>query len=134
MRLLLLLLLPGVLHAQEFDFYARGPYRAQVPRPEAVLGYRIGTQQTMYYQQQTVLDRMMAAAPDRVRSEVIGRTAEGKVMRLLIISAPENLARLDEIRANLARLADPRRTTAAEARDLAERTPVTVLLTHSVHG
>ena len=55
-------------------------------------------------------------------------------MRLLIISAPENLARLDEIRDNLARLADPRRTTVADARALAERTPVTVLLTHSVHG
>lgn len=135
MRLLFgLLLVPSLLHAQEFDFYARGPYRPQVPRPETVLGYRIGSQQTMYHQQQAVLDRMMEAAPDRVRSEVMGRTAEGKVMRLLIISAPENLARLDQIRANLARLADPRRTTAAEARALAEETPVTVLLTHSVHG
>lgn len=131
---LALLLLPAVASAQEFDFYARGPYRPQVPRPEAVLGYRIGSQQTMYHQQQAVLDRMIEAAPDRVRTEVIGRTAEGKVMRLLIISAPENLARLDEIRANLGRLADPRRTTAADARALAGRTPVTVLLTHSVHG
>ncbi len=134
MRLLLLLLLPGVLHAQEFDFYARGPYRPQVPRPDAVLGYRIGSQHTMYHQQQQVLDRMIEAAPDRVRTEMMGRTAEGKVMRLLILSAPENLARLEEIRANLTRLADPRRTSAADARTLAERTPVTVLLTHSVHG
>jgi hypothetical protein len=55
-------------------------------------------------------------------------------MRLLIITAPENLARLEEIRTDLAKLADPRRTTAAEARVIAERTPVTVLLTHSVHG
>ncbi len=135
MRLLTtMLLLPTLLSAQEFDFYARGPYRAAVPRPEALNGYPAGTQHTMYHQQQQAFDRMMAAAPDRVRSEVIGRTVEGKVMRLLIISAPENLARLDEIRDNLARLADPRRTTAAEARALAERTPVTVLLTHSVHG
>ncbi len=131
---LLLLLLPAALGAQGFDFYARGPYRASVPRPDSLLGYAIGSQHTMYHQQQQVLDRMIAAAPDRVRTEVIGRTAEGKVMRLLIISAPENLARLEEIRASLSRLADPRRTSAAEARDLAERTPVTVLLTHSVHG
>ncbi len=135
MRLLIaLLLLPSLLHAQDFDFYARGPYRAAVPRPETVLGYRIGAQQTMYHQQQQVLDQMIAAAPDRVRTEVFGRTAEGKVMRLLIISAPENLARLDEIRGALARLADPRRTSPAEARALAEATPATVLLTHSVHG
>lgn len=125
---------PSLLLAQEFDFYSRGPYRSQVPRPEALLGYPVGSQQTMYHQQQQVLDRMIEAAPDRVRTEIIGRTAEGKVMRLLIISAPENLARLTEIRANLSKLADPRQSTAEQARALADRTPVTVLLTHSVHG
>jgi hypothetical protein len=88
----------------------------------------------MYHQQQQVLDQLIAAAPDRVRTEVIGKTAEGKTMRLLIISAPENLSRLEEIRADLARVADPRRTSPAEARAIAERTPVTALLTHSVHG
>ncbi len=129
----LLLLTPGLLSAQEFDFYSRGPYRTQVPRPESLLGYRIGSQHTMYHQQQQVFDKLIEGS-DRVRTEVIGKTAEGKVMRLLIISAPENIARLDEIRANLARLADPRKTSASEARSLAERTPVTVLLTHSVHG
>ncbi|MBL8976813.1 MAG: hypothetical protein JNM53_00190, partial [Gemmatimonadetes bacterium] len=135
MRLLAALLLaPSLLTAQGFDFYARGPYRPAVPRPDSLLGYAVGSQHTMYHQQQQVLDRMIAAAPDRVRTEVMGRTAEGKVMRLLVISAPENLARLEEIRNNLSRLADPRRTTAAEARALADRTPVTVLLTHSVHG
>ncbi len=130
----LLLLLPSLLAAQEFDFHDRGPYRPAVPRPDSLLGFPLGRQHTMYYQQQAVLDRMLAAAPDRARSEVIGRTAEGKVMRLLIISAPENIARLEEIRADLSRLADPRRTSPQEARAIAERTPVTALLTHSVHG
>ncbi|MBK8004437.1 MAG: hypothetical protein IPK12_11010 [Gemmatimonadetes bacterium] len=135
LRLLaLLLVVPAVLPAQDFDFYDRGPYRAAVPRPESILGYRVGSQHTMYHQQQGVLDRLIAANPERVRTEVIGKTWEGKVMRLLIISSPENIARLDEIRANLAKLADPRATSAAEAQALAVRTPVTVLLTHSVHG
>ena len=135
MRLsVLAVLFPMVLHAQQFDFYARGPYRTGVPRPETVLGYRLGSRQTQYGQQQTVLDRLIEAAPDRVRTEEIGRTAEGRVMRLLIISAPENLARLDEIRRNLAQLADPLQTSAQSAAALAESTPVTVLLTHSVHG
>ncbi|MEO8138741.1 MAG: M14 family metallopeptidase [Gemmatimonadota bacterium] len=135
MRLLAtLLLLPTLLHAQDFDFYARGPYRQQVPHPDAILGYAVGSQQTMYYQQQQVLDRLIEAAPDRVRTEIIGKTAEGKVMRLLIISAPAKIARLDEIRGSLALLADPRKTSVDQARALAEKTPVTVLLTHSVHG
>lgn len=129
-----LLLVPTLLSAQDFDFYSRGPYRPNVPRPDSLLGYQLGSQHTMYHQQQQVLDRLIAANPDRVRTEVIGRTAEGKVMRLLIISSPKNIGRLDEIRANLDRLADPRRTSAAEAASLADATPVTVLLTHSVHG
>jgi len=136
-RLLAVLLscfLVAPLAAQQFDFYARGPYKSGVPRPETLLGYRVGSQQTMYHQQQQVLDQLIGAAPDRVRTEVIGRTAEGKVMRILIISAPENLARLDEIRANIAKLADPRVTSAAQAADLAQRTPAIVVLNHSVHG
>ena len=129
-----LCLAPSLLTAQEFDFYSRGPYRAAVPRPESLLGYRIGAQHTMYHQQQQALERMTQASSDRARSEVMGRTAEGKVMRLIIISAPENLARLDEIRAGLADLADPRRTTSSQAAVLADRLPAVVLLSHSVHG
>src|SRR5512145_857177 len=84
--------------AQQFDFYDRGPYRPAVPRPDSLLGQRLGLRHTMYHEQQQVFDRMIAAASERVRTEVIGRSTEGKVMRLLVISAPENLARLDSIR------------------------------------
>ncbi len=132
--LLLLSFVTSPLIAQEFDWYTRGPYRADVPRPEVLLGYDLGARHTMYHQQQQLLDRLIAAAPDRVRTEVIGTTQEGRVMRLLIISAPENLARIDQIRGDLAALADPRRTVAAEAQAIAERSPAIAMLSHSVHG
>ncbi|HVX88877.1 MAG TPA: M14 family zinc carboxypeptidase [Gemmatimonadales bacterium] len=125
---------PQRLGAQAFDWYRYAPYNAAVPRPDSLLGHPLGTRHTMYWEQQGVLDRMIAAAPDRVRTEVIGTTAEGKVMRLLIISSPENLRRLDAIRADLDRLADPRATSSAEARAIAARDPAVVLLTHSIHG
>jgi hypothetical protein len=129
------LLAPTMLAAQEpFDWYGRGPYRASVPRPDSVLGHVLGTRHTMYHEQQQVLDRLIAAAPERVRTEVIGTTAEGKVMRVLIISAPENLARLDQLRADLVTLADPRKTTAAQAAEIARRNPAVALLSHSIHG
>jgi hypothetical protein len=137
-RLLLAVLLsaclPVHLTAQAFDWYRYAPYNARVPRPDSLLGHAIGTRHTMYHEQQGVIDRLIAAAPDRVRTEVIGTTAEGKVMRLLIISAPENIARLDAIRADLDKLADPRATSSTEARAIAARTPAVVLLTHSIHG
>jgi hypothetical protein len=119
---------------QPFDFYGRGPYRAGVPRPSDVLGYGAGERHTQYAEQQAVLDRMIAAAPDRGRTEVIGTTEEGRVMRLLIVSAPENLARLEEIRADLGRLADAERTTPQEAAAIAARTPSAAFLSYSIHG
>ncbi len=138
-RLVLALLIvaasaPQRLGAQAFDWYRYAPYNAAVPRPDSLLGHPLGTRQTMFFEQQGVLDRLIAAAPDRVRTEVIGTTAEGKVMRLLIISSPEHIRRLDQIRADLDKLADPRTTSAAEARAMAARTPAVVLLTHSIHG
>lgn len=125
---------PLTLGAQAYDWYRYAPYNASVPRPDSILGHPLGTRHTMYHEQQAAFDRMIAAAPDRVRTEVIGTTAEGKVLRLLAISSAANIARLDQVRADLARLADPRTTSVTEARAIAARTPTVVLLSHSIHG
>ena len=55
-------------------------------------------------------------------------------MRALIISDPANLARLDQIRADMAALADPRKTTPARAAEIAAQDPVVALFQYSVHG
>ncbi len=121
--------------AQEtFSFFDRGPYREMVPRPDDILGYSAGDRQTQYAELQNVFDRMMAAAPNRVRFETIGTTEEGRLMRALIFSAPENIERLDQIRADVNLLADPRITTEAEAATIAARMPLVVMLSYSIHG
>jgi hypothetical protein len=120
--------------APAYDFYGSGPYRNAVPRPDSLLGHAIGTRHTMYHQQQAVLDAMVAAAPDRARFEVTGRTGEGKVMRILIISSPANIARLDAMRADLAALSDARSTDGAAARAIVARSPAVAMLSHSIHG
>ncbi len=119
---------------EEFSFFNRGPFRSAVPRPDDLLGYSAGAQQTQFAEQRAVLDALIAAASDRVRTEDLGVTEEGRVMRALIVSAPENIQRLDEIRADLARLADPRNTTPEEAAAIASRTPAAVILSFSIHG
>src|SRR2546429_3881971 len=132
--LLLLIILAAPVGAQEpFDFYARGPYRPAVPRPEAITGYMAGEQQTMYAVMQHYLDTLVATASDRLRIETWGRTAEYRPIRALIISDPANLAKLDQIRAGLAELADPRKTSAARAAEIA-RGPAVALFQYSVHG
>src|ERR1700752_638159 len=136
MRLLLLaLLLASPRAAQDqFDFYARGPYRPAVPRPEAITGYAAGDQHTMYAVMQRYLDTLVATAGDRVRIESWGRMTEYRPIRALIISDPANLAKLDQIRGGLAELADPRKTSAARAAAIAAQSPAVAVFQYSVHG
>ncbi|HXG96519.1 MAG TPA: M14 family zinc carboxypeptidase [Gemmatimonadales bacterium] len=139
MRPLLTLLVWGSLvsplAAQEpFDFYSRGPYRPAVPRPEAITGYAAGEQQTMYAVMQHYLDTLVATATDRVGIESWGRTTEYRPIRALIISDPANLARLDQIRAGIAELIDPRKTSPARAAAIAAQSPAVAVFNYSVHG
>ncbi|MDX6694023.1 MAG: hypothetical protein QOF02_1626 [Blastocatellia bacterium] len=135
---LLLLLCPSFTRAQRddsrFDFYARGPFREAVPRPSALLRYDVGEFHTNYSQMERALEKIAQAAPDRVRVMDIGETNEHRLMHLVAISAPENIARLDEIKRNIARLADPRSLAPAEAQRLMTNTPVVVWLNYTIHG
>ncbi|MBC7790322.1 MAG: hypothetical protein H7Z74_10285 [Anaerolineae bacterium] len=117
-----------------FSFYDRGPYRASVPRPESILGYDVGLMNTQFAAQERTLLAIAEAAKDRVRIEEIGSSYERRTMRLYIISAPENIARLDAIRADLDKIADPRGQSQAELNAIVARTPAVVWINESVHG
>lgn len=117
-----------------FTFYNHAPYRQQVPRPEAILGYDVGTWHTQYAWQEKVLLGIADAAKDRVHVEEIGRTNEKRTMRLFIVSSPENIARIAQIRADLDRLADPRGASQSELDAVAARTPAVLWFAGSVHG
>ncbi len=117
-----------------FSFYSRGPYRQGVPRPEATLGFAVGTRHTQYHLQERALLAIAEAARDRVRVEEIGVTNEMRTMRIYIVSSPENIARLDAIKADLDRIADPRGATQAQIDAAVARTPAVVWFSGSVHG
>jgi len=70
-----------------------------------------------------VIENIAAAAPSRVRVFDIGLTNEHRMMHVVAISSPENIARLEQIKANIARLADPRRTSVGDAAAIAQETP-----------
>ena len=117
-----------------FDLYSRGPYRSDVPRPESILGYELGTRETTYWEQERVVRAIADAATDRVKVFPYGKTVEGRPLRIVAISSPENMARIETIRANALRLADPRSLPAAEATELARTMPAIVWLNQNVHG
>ena len=108
---------------RNFSFTARGPYKPAVPTPASLLGYEIGAKNTQYSEQQRTLLAIAESARDRVRVEEIGTTPEGRRMRLFIISSPENIARIDAIRRDLDRIADPRGASQADIDAAVARTP-----------
>ncbi len=116
-----------------FDFYERGPYRADVPRPATLLGYEPGEFHTTYANYERFL-RALAAHTDRLQIRTLGQTPEHRPLYLLAVSAPENLAKLDAVQADVARLADPRTCSQAEADGIAAGSPMVVWLSYSIHG
>lgn len=117
-----------------FDFYQRGPYRENVPKPQSILRFDVGDHHTTYAQMEQVIDAIAKAAPDRVKIFDIGTTNEHRMQHIVAISSPENMARLDEIKAQNARLADPRNISAADAAKIAESNPSIAWMAYTIHG
>ena len=114
------------------DFLPGGTYDPGVQTPEAVLGYAVGTYHTDYSR----LERWIGALQrsDRVRVLRYGESIERRPLYLIVISSPQNLARLDEIKAGMHRLADPRVTGEAEAARLIQSLPAVAWLNHANDG
>ena len=69
-----------------------------------------------------------------VQVDTLGQTTQGRPFIVVTASAPQNMARLDEIRANQAKLADPRRLGEAELESLLRTQPAVVLIAHNIHS
>lgn len=102
------------------------PASATVPTPEKVLGYIAGAPDKLTYASTIhAYMRVVAEASPRVKVIPIGKTEEGREMIVVAVSDEANLARLDRLKAITAALADPRKTTDAEAEKLiAEGLPI----------
>ncbi|MBC7807070.1 MAG: hypothetical protein H7145_13075 [Akkermansiaceae bacterium] len=118
----------------QYDFYDRIPYRSGVPKPDALLGYPLGSWHTTYRDQERAVLSITGAAPDRTRVWEYGKSVEGRPLRIVAVSSPQNIARLDEIRTANLRLADGRNLSASEAERLVKSTPAIIWVNHCIHG
>lgn len=119
---------------EKFDFYRRGEYRPEVPRPQTVLRFDVGDFHTTYAQMENVINQIAKAAPDRVRVFDIGETNEHRMQHVIAISAPENINRLDEIKANNQKLTDSRTLSATQANQIAQNNPAIAWMAYTIHG
>ena len=129
-----LALLAAPAAAQPRELFAGADYDPAIPAPEAVIGHRIGDRLTPAGDIRRYFLALRDAAPTRVVVGDYGKSWEGRALPWAAIGSPENIARLDEIRATSLALSDPRRTSAVQARTLIARQPVIVWLGYGVHG
>ncbi|MEY4635273.1 MAG: hypothetical protein RJA55_1071 [Acidobacteriota bacterium] len=114
---------------------AQAPATTGIQSPEAAFGFRMGADRELV--DWAGLEKYfatVAAASDRVEIVDAGPSTEGRRLIAAVVSAPENIARLEEIRTRARWLADPRTIEEPAAMALAARQPVIVALGMSIHA
>jgi hypothetical protein len=76
----------------------------------------------------------LAASSARVEFDRLGETEEGRNLALIKVGSEENLARLDEIKAAMNALADPRATSELEASRIIAETPAVYAFYAGLHS
>ena len=100
------------------------PKKAGVPSPKDVLGYHIGTEKKLTYvaDQQRYFRALEKAMPGRFKTEVVGKTEEGRDIMVAYVSSDANIKNLEINRQNTRKLADPRGLTEAQVQQLIANT------------
>src|SRR5579872_1731807 len=89
---------------------------AAVPTPESHFGHKIGVDNELLdWSQVVTYFQALPKSSDRVRFHDLGKTADGRPQIAVTISSAANIKNLDHYLDIQKRLADPRRTSPAEA-------------------
>jgi hypothetical protein len=108
---------------------------AQVPRPESHFKHPIGVDRELLDWDQVVsYFQALAKSSDKIRVRELGKTAEGRPFIAATISSSDTIRNLDRYLAIQSKLADPRKTTDAEAQKLIAQGKTVVLITCSIHA
>src|SRR5687767_3732125 len=133
-RLLILFafcLLPSTFaFAQEPPLWPGAKYDPAIPTIKSVLGHDHGEVITPPEGVAQYLRALQQAAPARSRLIEYARSWEGRPLWLFVIGSADRIAKLDQVKADLQRFADPRRASAADADRLLKELPVVVWLIH----
>lgn len=115
----------------DMSYYLPGglSYNPDIPTPKELLGYHPGEwhvshDQLIYYM------REVAKASDRMILEEFAKSYEGRPLMQIIVSTPENLAKIDQIKADHKKLTDPAESGSMNTADM----PIVTWLGYSVHG
>lgn len=108
-------------------------YATDIKSPAKFLGYELGESFTLYANAVQYF-QYLADQSDRIQINSYGETYEGRKLYTLVISSPENLNNIDQIKADNLRLSDPRNISDTDAQKIIENKPVFVSYSYNIHG
>lgn len=108
------------------------PYDANIPKPEDVLGYKVGERFTLYADAVNYF-KTLAASSDKILFNEYGRTYEQRPLINLVITSAANHAKLADLRTRHLKLLDTG-TPAAEVEDIIKNDPVFLSYSYNIHG
>jgi hypothetical protein len=108
---------------------------SSLPSPEEYFGHPMAADRTLVHYDEFVpyLD-LLARGSDRVAIERLGTSTRGRDLVMLVISTPENLARVARYREIAGKLHDPRGLAPAAVDSLVREGKVILLVTMNIHS
>lgn len=97
--------------------------------PKDFLGYEIGEQFTTHHKIAAYFEHAAAVSPRQMKLQQYGKTYEGRPLLVAVISSPENISRIEEIRLNSLRLTGQITDKPGDVNQ-----PAVVWLSYNVHG
>ena len=118
-----------------FAFIACSLAAQSVPTPASHFGHAIGVDRELLDWDKVVsYFNALGRSSDKILVKELGKTAEGRPFIAATISSPATLRRLDRYLSIQQKLADPRKTSDAEAETLFDEGKIVVLITCSIHA
>jgi len=133
LTLLASLLTSGFTSGQD-AFWPGTSYDPSVPTMESVLGHAPGADIVSHHEILEYLDALVEARPNQIQVHEYARTWEGRELVYAVVGSAANISRLDTIKANMRKLADPRTTSEEEAQQILADQPGVTWLAYGVHG
>ncbi len=125
--LTLVLSLTSVSAQNNYFFPAGVSFDPAIPSPEQFLGYPVGDWHTRHDRIVSYFQELAKVSP-KAHFQIIGYTNERRPQVVLTITSPENYARLEEIRKEHLKLADPSQSVNTA------NMPVIITHGYNVHG
>ena len=110
--------------------------KSAIPTPESVFGFKAGADSSLFLYDQSIeyFRKLAKAQPTRVKLLDVGKTSTGHAWTAVLISSPQNLAKLERYRQINQRLARPEGLNDEQARALAREGRAFVDISGGLHA